>query len=201
MIVSIVVVVELFNCNGYHQNISAPNFSYYGSQLSSDWVLGGTNIYYWLVWTQLPGKNSRIENNNIVSTIWIPGLPSLFVYFVLQVSWYIAEWWNTVSNMSLIVPALYGIIQARRYRLELRLEHEDSWWWCRENKSFPGLKKWLHYPLNFTTHSAAALNLLFPIISKVVVRSIAFLGRVHSFISQPMARWWFIQCLRLSRQV
>jgi len=39
-----------------------------------------------------------------------------------QASWYIAEFWNTVSNLSMIVPAIYGIIIARREKLESRFQ-------------------------------------------------------------------------------
>ena len=39
---------------------------------------------------------------------------------LFQVSWYIAEFWNTVSNLSMIIPAIYGIIVTRREGLETR---------------------------------------------------------------------------------
>ena len=39
---------------------------------------------------------------------------------LFQVSWYIAEFWNTVSNLSMIFPAIYGIIVTRREGLETR---------------------------------------------------------------------------------
>ena len=33
---------------------------------------------------------------------------------------YVAEFWNTVSNISMIIPPLYGIWNARKYQLETR---------------------------------------------------------------------------------
>jgi len=37
-----------------------------------------------------------------------------------QVTWLVAEFWNTVSNLMMIVPAIYGIQQARKQGLEHR---------------------------------------------------------------------------------
>ena len=37
-----------------------------------------------------------------------------------QVSWYIAEFYNTVTNLSMILPGLYGMYTVTRDRLELR---------------------------------------------------------------------------------
>eukprot|EP00092_Neocalanus_flemingeri_P007753 GFUD01008371.1.p1 GENE.GFUD01008371.1~~GFUD01008371.1.p1 ORF type:complete len:272 (+),score=72.00 GFUD01008371.1:154-969(+) len=37
-----------------------------------------------------------------------------------EVSWYIAEFWNTVTNLSMIIPPLYGVQQIVRERLEKR---------------------------------------------------------------------------------
>jgi dihydroceramidase len=33
---------------------------------------------------------------------------------------YVAEFWNTLSNISMIIPPLYGIWNARKYALESR---------------------------------------------------------------------------------
>jgi hypothetical protein len=33
---------------------------------------------------------------------------------------YVAEFWNTVSNISMIIPPLYGIWNAKKYALETR---------------------------------------------------------------------------------
>ncbi len=41
-------------------------------------------------------------------------------FFVFQVTPYIAEFWNTVSNVWMIVPPLYGLWDARRQRLETK---------------------------------------------------------------------------------
>ena len=37
-----------------------------------------------------------------------------------QVSWYVAEFNNTVSNLAMILPALYGAIMSYRRSLETR---------------------------------------------------------------------------------
>jgi dihydroceramidase len=37
-----------------------------------------------------------------------------------EVTWYIAEFWNTLTNLSMIVPSLYGIYQAQKQGLEAR---------------------------------------------------------------------------------
>jgi len=37
-----------------------------------------------------------------------------------EVTWYIAEFWNTVTNLSMILPSMYGIYQARKQHLEAR---------------------------------------------------------------------------------
>ena len=38
----------------------------------------------------------------------------------LQVSWYIAEFWNTVTNLSMIIPPLWGIYKCLQRGLETR---------------------------------------------------------------------------------
>ena len=37
-----------------------------------------------------------------------------------QVSWYVAEFNNTVSNLAMILPALYGAVMSYRRSLETR---------------------------------------------------------------------------------
>ena len=39
---------------------------------------------------------------------------------VFQVSWYIAEFWNTITNLSMIITPLYGFQQVFREKLEKR---------------------------------------------------------------------------------
>ena len=48
--------------------------------------------------------------------------PFVCYFIVSQVSYYLAEFWNTVSNLSMIIPAVYGIIVTRREGLETRSE-------------------------------------------------------------------------------
>ena len=38
----------------------------------------------------------------------------------MQVSWYIAEFWNTVTNLSMIIPPLWGIHKCLQRGLETR---------------------------------------------------------------------------------
>ena len=38
----------------------------------------------------------------------------------LQVSWYIAEFWNTVTNLSMIIPPIWGIHKCLQRGLETR---------------------------------------------------------------------------------
>ena len=38
----------------------------------------------------------------------------------MQVSWYIAEFWNTVTNLSMIIPPLWGIYKCLQRGLETR---------------------------------------------------------------------------------
>ena len=40
--------------------------------------------------------------------------------FFLQVTIYIAEFWNTITNLSMIVPALYGLSNVLKQGLERR---------------------------------------------------------------------------------
>ena len=37
-----------------------------------------------------------------------------------QVSWYIAEFYNTLTNLAMIAPASYGIHKVRKHKLETR---------------------------------------------------------------------------------
>ena len=37
-----------------------------------------------------------------------------------QVSWYIAEFYNTLTNLAMIAPACYGIHKVRKHNFETR---------------------------------------------------------------------------------
>ena len=39
---------------------------------------------------------------------------------LIQVSWYVAEFWNTITNLSMIITPLYGLQQVFTERLEKR---------------------------------------------------------------------------------
>ena len=43
--------------------------------------------------------------------------------FFLQVTQYVAEYWNTISNAILCVGALCGLYQVRKHKLETRFEY------------------------------------------------------------------------------
>lgn len=44
------------------------------------------------------------------------------LYRLLQVTFYIAEFWNTVTNLSMIIPPIYGIYAASKYNFEKRYQ-------------------------------------------------------------------------------
>ena len=46
----------------------------------------------------------------------------------LKLSWYIAEFYNTVTNLSMILPGLYGMYTVSRDRLELRWDSILYWY-------------------------------------------------------------------------
>lgn len=37
-----------------------------------------------------------------------------------ELSWYIAEFYNTVTNLAMILPGLYGMYEVSKYNLEFR---------------------------------------------------------------------------------
>lgn len=39
-----------------------------------------------------------------------------------QVTHYVAEYWNTLSNAVLCLGALYGLVQVRKHQMETRYE-------------------------------------------------------------------------------
>lgn len=45
------------------------------------------------------------------------GVPPLFY---LQVTFYVAEFWNTLSNAFIVVPPIFGLLEARRHVYESR---------------------------------------------------------------------------------
>jgi dihydroceramidase len=77
-----------------------------------------------------------------------------------QVTVYVAEFWNTISNLSMIIPPLYGVWNARKYALETRffvshlslLLGESIWVFLtvlRIRDVYPGSEffpSWIHEP-------------------------------------------------------
>ena len=58
--------------------------------------------------------------SSTVDQIW--PLPSVLSAKIdcLQVSWYIAEFWNTLTNLSMIIPPIWGIHKCLQRGLETR---------------------------------------------------------------------------------
>ena len=60
--------------------------------------------------------------------IWLHS--NRYSFTLLQITIYIAEFWNTITNLSMIVPALYGLSNVLRQGLERRyltnLEHNSN---------------------------------------------------------------------------
>ena len=42
------------------------------------------------------------------------------MHHCLQVSWYIAEFYNSITNLVMIIPACYGLVQTHHHQLETR---------------------------------------------------------------------------------
>ena len=94
--------------------------------------LGFTNINPGLVRKKLPGKNCGKVYDFIFfilkHNIWLHS--NRYSFTLLQITIYIAEFWNTITNLSMIVPALYGLSNVLRQGLERRyltnLEHNSN---------------------------------------------------------------------------
>ena len=95
--------------------------------------LGFANINPGLVRKKLPGKNCDkvydfIRLKIIKHSIRLHSNRYSFTW--LQITIYIAEFWNTITNLSMIVPALYGLSNVLRQGLERRyltnLEHNSN---------------------------------------------------------------------------
>ena len=75
------------------------------------WILGRHNSNVGLVRGQLWGELSHLLQP--------------INYLGCQVSWYIAEFYNTLTNLAMIVPACYGIYKVRKHHLERRWNKHD----------------------------------------------------------------------------
>ena len=53
--------------------------------------------------------NYEVTSTELMGTTMTSLLPFLKSMSLLQVSWYIAEFWNTITNLSMILPPLWGI--------------------------------------------------------------------------------------------
>ena len=74
----------------------------------------------------LPKYVSVLEKK--IDNIWL--YSNKYSLTLLQITIYIAEFWNTITNLSMIVPALYGLSNVLRQGLERRyltnLEHNSN---------------------------------------------------------------------------
>ena len=73
-------------------------------------------------------RTMRYNGGSIILQL-INSSPNLILYQLflqfsevdcLQVSWYIAEFWNTVTNLSMIIPPIWGIHKCLQRGLETR---------------------------------------------------------------------------------
>ena len=49
--------------------------------------------------------------------------------FAIQVTEYIAEFWNTITNLVIMIPPLYGMIDAYRQGFEKRYARHFTFWY------------------------------------------------------------------------
>ena len=87
--------------------------------------LGFANIYPRLVRKELPGKKiykNLVFSSQVTAIIIVDNFRAMIINcsFFLQVTIYIAEFWNTITNLSMIVPALYGLSNVLKQGLERR---------------------------------------------------------------------------------